>query len=54
MNNQSQTISKNNLGLRTWISGLAISMGPNGWATCLLVEILYPFLFAAVFFLSFS
>ena len=54
MNNHSQTISKNSLGLSTSISGLAMSMTPAGRATCLFVEIRSPFLLASVFLLSLS
>lgn len=49
-----QTISKNNLGLRSSMSGLGISIAPTGVSTTLLVEILFPCLLASVFFLSFS
>ena len=48
------SISKKNLGLRSWISGLAISNASCGFLTILFVEILYFFSFASVFNLSFS
>ncbi len=43
------TISKNNFGLSSCISGLAILISPKGWVTSLFVDILTPFLLLSVF-----
>lgn len=54
LNRFDQTISRKSLGLSSSISGLAMLMTPAGWATTLLVLILFPSLLDSVFFLSFS